>query len=201
MERSSELTDKDYVLHTYESYEQYRNIQIKGNKRKISKVWTNKETIDLIVEELDLKDKQVMCHGARNGSEVQWFKEAGCISQGTDISDSASEYGLIQWDFHEENPVWEQMFDVVYTNSWDHAYDPQKAFTAWMKQIHPDHGRLVIEHSRDHSVKFTNELDPFGVSLNRLLILIEEWGFKVEKIIETLPENVNKSNILVIKNV
>src|SRR5690606_1779504 len=89
-----------------------------------------------------------ICHGARNGYEVEWFRRAlGGEIIGTDISETATQFPHLQvWDFHNENADWAGKFDFVYTNSLDQAMDPQRALASWVKQLTPS-GRIYIEHT------------------------------------------------------
>ncbi|NMG39155.1 hypothetical protein GRZ55_07870 [Chelativorans sp. ZYF759] len=174
----------DYALYRYESrgvfdYGRYKTIQEAGNKRKIGKVWADEVTIELICDRLRKSSATVrsgLCHGSRNGAEVRWFeKHLAADVVGTDISETASDHGLVQWDFHERREEWVGRFDFVYTNSHDHAYDPKKAFQTWVEQLAPG-GRLIIEHSMAHSPSGVNELDPFGVDPRILPYVLLEFG-------------------------
>lgn len=148
-------------------YERYRRVQTEGNKRKINNVWADQETIhfisDYILGKLGTVERG-LCHGTRNGTEIGWFREKlGPVVEGTDISDTASSFpNTTQWDFHDVNPDWVGKFNFVYTNSHDHAYDPKKAMDAWVDQLAPG-GMLFLEHTKNHTVEFSDELDPFGV--------------------------------------
>ncbi|MBK6621188.1 MAG: hypothetical protein IPG32_10020 [Saprospirales bacterium] len=49
-----------------------------------------------------------------------------CEVIGTEISDSASKFShTIEWDFHEVKPEWIGRADFIYSNSFDHSYDPE----------------------------------------------------------------------------
>jgi len=180
----------DYRLMQYSSYEQYVSVQTEGNKRKIDQVWADEATIDVIcdyVRKAIPNAKRGLCHGSRNGTEVKWFSDRlGIDVMGTDISDTASRFGLTQWDFHDENPDWKKAFDFVYTNSHDHAHDPQKAFTTWVGQL-ADGGKLFIEHTLGHAPASVSTLDPFGIDPKVLPYAVLEFGegkYAVTKVIK-----------------
>ena len=189
--------DGDYFLHEYLDgkngfdYEQYKAVQVEGNKRKIHQVWTDRETIEAIAAFLrgtGMNLRRGLCHGSRNGTEVGWFREClGIDVIGTDISDTATQFPhMVQWDFHDENPEWRGQFDFVYTNSHDHAYDPKKAMRAWVDQLTPD-GVLILEHTMAHSESRANELDPFGINPRNLPYVVLKFGegrFCVTRILE-----------------
>jgi hypothetical protein len=79
-----------FYLHDYSGgYDQYRQTQIKYNKRKIDNVWANATTLGTIADDLRAESLGAtgICHGARNGFEVDWFRNAlGGEIIGTDIS-------------------------------------------------------------------------------------------------------------------
>ena len=64
----------DYCLYEYDSYEEYRNIQVAFNKKKLDHVWADEHTLDrvgqiLLNEFKDASEINGLCHGARNGFE------------------------------------------------------------------------------------------------------------------------------------
>lgn len=175
----SEDIHADYRLMSYSSYEQYVAIQTEGNKRKIDQVWADEATINVIcqyIRENIPGAKKGLCHGSRNGTEVRWFADRlGVEVIGTDISETAPQYGLTQWDFHNENTDWTGQFDFVYTNSHDHAHDPKKAFTTWIGQLAPG-GKLFVEHTIGQSPATVKQLDPFGVESKLLPYVVLGFG-------------------------
>lgn len=148
----------------FASHDDYVQVQIAGNKRKIDRVFADEITVGLICDYLRPHNPRLgLCHGSRNGSEVHWFKQQlGIEVMGTDISDTAADYGLVQWDFHDRNPDWVGRFDFIYTNSHDHAREPEKAFDAWMEQLAPG-GFLFLEHTRLHGAVGQSTLDPLAI--------------------------------------
>ena len=122
-------------------YAEYRDTQIKHNKRKLNNVWADTTTLSEIVGDLRSNGLGAtgICHGARNGFEVTWLREhLGGDIIGTDISETAAAFPhMYIWDFHEDNPDWLGRFDFVYTNSLDQAMEPARALNAWAKQITP----------------------------------------------------------------
>ena len=69
---------------------------------------------------------------------------------GTEISETATQFPMtIQWDFHEVKPEWLSAFDIVFSNSWDHSYDPRLAFSRWLSCVAKG-GALVLEWSKVH---------------------------------------------------
>lgn len=190
----SPADEGDYALVRYDKngafdYDAYVAIQTAGNREKIDKVWADEATIEFLSGYLRSAVPTIragLCHGSRNGAEVRWFqKHLGIDVLGTDISDTAAEHGLIQWDFHEPRDDWNERFDFIYTNSHDHAYDPRKAFATWVAQLAPG-GKLLIEHTTAHSAGGVSELDPFGVDprvLPYVLLNFAEGRYAVTRIL------------------
>ena len=191
-------TDPNYSLFRYLDargefdYERYRAAQVEANKRKIDKVWVQPRNIKLLSDYLlqrGIKPSFGICHGTRRGLEQQWFSEhLGCSVLGTDISDTAEQFpNTIQWDFHEVKPEWIGAADFIYSNAFDHAYDPAKCLEAWVSCLKPD-GLLFIEHSSDDVT--AKESDPFGAPLQVMPYLVLKWSggrYSVRQIVEA-PE-------------
>jgi len=75
-----------------------------------------------------------ICHGTRRGKEQEWYaKYLDCNVIGTEISDTAEQFpNTIQWDFHMVKPEWRNSVDFIYSNSFDHSYNPEEGLTSWM---------------------------------------------------------------------
>lgn len=171
----------DYHLHPYDSYEQYRQIQIEHNIRKINNVWADAQTMDRVAALVRARvgDGPVkgICHGTRNGFEQNYLNDthAGFDVIGTDISDTATDYpNSVVWDFHDTNPDWAGQFDFVYSNSLDQGWKPQMALTAWLNQLRPG-GVVILELTIDHGPEGASEMDPFGVRPTALPYVLAEW--------------------------
>lgn len=174
-----------FVQHLYDDYETYRRVQEEGNKAKIRAQFVKKGHIFFLAEWMQAQRAGGaridfgLCHGVRRGKEQAWFRrklgDADVI--GTDISETATGFeNTVQWDFHDDNPEWQGRADFVYSNSWDHAYDPGKAFAAWARCLKPG-GWLLIDHTRGHMPKSSNVLDPFGATREAVVkILTDSCG-------------------------
>ena len=179
---------ENFVLYSYLKddgsldYERYRQIQIEGNKRKLGLFWVNEENIIFLsgyIKDHIENPRFGICHGTRRGKEQEWFRKyLNCEVIGTEISDTAEQFPhTIQWDFHDTKPEWIDEVDFIYSNSFDHSYDPEKCLDAWMSCVKKD-GFCILEHSSNHE-PFKNELDPldpFRASLNLMPYLITTWG-------------------------
>ena len=118
-----------------------------------------------------------LCHGTRRGLEQQWLSEAlGCPVLGTEISDTATQFpNTVQHDFHETRPEWIGKADFIYSNSFDHARDPERALSAWVACLKPG-GLIFIEHTSGHASNTATEMDPFGADLEVMPYLVLIWG-------------------------
>jgi hypothetical protein len=162
-------------------YERYRAIQTAANHAKIQNNWAYKPAIEFIANYLKDKKGHInsgICHGTRRGNEQAWFREYldGADVIGTEISDTATQFPhTIQHDFHEPKSEWVGKFDFVYSNSWDHAYDPARAFSVWMESLAPS-GLMILEHTMGHMPEYASPMDPFGVSFDELVEFINKCG-------------------------
>jgi len=175
-----------YALHEYLDeqgsfdYELYRKTQEDGNKRKIDWVWAKEENISFIssyIQNSRGTPQFGICHGTRCGREQEWFRRfLGCDVIGTEISDTAEQFpNTIQWDFHEVKPEWLGAVDFIYSNSFDHSYDPEKCLNAWMSCLKKN-GLCIIEHSSLDGLNCSDELDAFGAEIATMPYLITLWG-------------------------
>lgn len=177
----------DYVLYEYDSYEEYKNTQVEFNKIKIGEIWADSKTLERVKERIqenidcNTRKINILCHGSRNGYEVKQLKKLLPNSEvlGTDISDTASDFDLIEWDFHDTNAAWVNHFDVIYTNSLDQSWNPKGALSIWLEQLKQE-GLLVIEHTDAHSPAGASKMDPFGVRPVAFPFIVTKWfGDKV----------------------
>lgn len=181
-----------FKLHGYRNHAEYVREQVRGNARKIGRTWANERSmIDLAghIKRLVGQPRFGVCHGTRNGAEQRWLAEVlpGCTVVGTEISPSAAGFpNTVQWDFHEPYEAWLGRADFVYSNSLDHARDPERALRTWMATLRPG-GVCVIEHSADHGPAHVTATDPFGVEPALLPRLIDHWGNGQFLVKEVLP--------------
>jgi hypothetical protein len=171
-------------------YDLYVSSQVRANKKKIEWQWTTQPAIKFIakntVRVLGEKPKYGICHGTRRGLEQAWFEKAipGCDVIGTEISDTAKDFPkTIEWDFHKPKSEWLDHFDFVYSNSWDHSFDPYILFNTWMGQLRWG-GVMVLEHTR--SQWKVNQSDPLGMTIKQLTQLLEAIGQGKWELVEIL---------------
>lgn len=162
-------------------YDRYRRIQTEGNKRKLGSQWVHEHTIKFLSDYILTKitPKSGICHGTRRGLEQAAFRKyLGCEVFGTEISETSTQFPhTIHWDFHDVKDEWIGSFDFIYSNSWDHSFDPQRMLMAWMSCLRPG-GLCILEHSEAQTD--ISELDPLGMSLEELCTFCNELGQRAE---------------------
>jgi SAM-dependent methyltransferase len=170
-------------LFKHDGYDHYREAQIRVNKKKLDLrsgySWASEEEVAFLsnyIQKNVPNVKKGLCHGIRNGKEIEWFKNnLGIDIIGTDISPTVKSFGGVIWDFHDINPEWTNSFDFVYSNSLDHAYDPEKAIRAWLDSISP-RGIVIVQWTGNGSVLKCNEADCFSASLDEYKKLLKKCG-------------------------
>lgn len=163
-------------IYNYSSYDDYVNAQTEANKRKIENSYVDPISLSKLVEHLYnvhlLKPMTILCHGTRRGLEQQYFLDIynstyGIMPNitGTEISTTALNYpNTIQWDFHDVKPEWLNSIDSIYSNSFDHSYNPIDCLDAWMTCLSKN-GKCVIEYSIECDT-VSGRIDPFAASLD-----------------------------------
>lgn len=97
-----------------------------------------------------------VCHGARNGLEcdelMRHLPQAAIM--GTDLfphsgksRTTRSTAEVHEWDFNKVHLDWIGHFDLVYTNSLDHAHDPEGTLKVWLDQL-TWNGALFVQWNR-----------------------------------------------------
>ena len=179
----------------YKDYDEYKFVQIGTNHRKVTSVWELESSIEAISNILKEQMGEVhsgICHGTRAGKEQEWFRKylnADVI--GTEISDTATQFPhTVEWDFHEVKDEWIGAFDFVYTNSFDHVYDPDKALKAWASCLKPS-GCIIIQWSLEHR-RTGSRHDPFGATLGEYIDLAFDAGLMLKEV-RALPRNGRKA--------
>lgn len=168
------------MLYHYRTNKAYIRAQAAANKEKLDFVWVQSKNVEQIVLRLQhfgVRPRVGLCHGTRSGQEQKFFAEhlPCCELMGTEIASTAEAFPLtIHWDFHD--PMWKGVCDFVYSNSLDHARDPEQALRTWLASLVSD-GVLIIEWGSDH--ERSTRSDPFGATLEELLAMVEQCGGEV----------------------
>lgn len=177
----------------YKNYDEYVDAQVMGNLAKYkSHSYVDTNIIGGIVNYMisnKLKPTFGLCHGSRRGLEqeyfVNWFKSQNIDVSvlGTEISPTATEFkDTIQWDFNEAKDEWINGVDFIYSNSFDHSFNPSKTIDVWMSCLRDD-GMCFVEWS-DDCLK-NRPMDPVAGTL-------EEWESlfnKKYKVVDVLQQH------------
>jgi len=130
-------------LYKHKDYDNYKAAQIDKNVRKLKNIWVKPKEISLVVGHINKyipNAKFGICHGVRNAWEVKQFRKLLNINViGTDIAPSVSKFEhTLEWDFHEVKEEWVGNVDFIYSNSFDHSYDPGMCLDKWMSCLTKD---------------------------------------------------------------
>jgi hypothetical protein len=172
-------------IYKYKSYEEYVDAQTRANKRKIDHVWVREGVIKEILNNFSENPKNILCHGTRNAAEQKIFKENcnECDVIGTEISETAKDFPMTaQWDFHEAKEEWIGKFDIIYSNSFDHSYDPNKSISTWRDQL-SEKGTMYIEWCPAENINICIESDPLKVNEKELKKIFTDNGLIIEGIL------------------
>ena len=174
----------------YDSYGHYVKAQTEANKIKIKKVYADRRNFKTFVQHKQ-DAKTIICHGSRNGAELQYFADSykqmynrkDLEILGTDISDTATQFeNTVQWDMMKPNPKWIGKWDIVYSNSFDHSFDPVDTLRVWRDQL-TENGVIILEfsfHSKHQGS--ARAWDPIGkMSEKDMAKCIEEAGLIIEE--------------------
>ena len=167
-------------LYQYKSYTAYTEAQRLANREKYDMSWASADNIKAIAKYLKPRHPLLgLCHGARNGSEVRFFNKflPKCQTWGTDLGASNAP-GMVVWDFNYPREGWLGKFDFLYSNSFDHAFDPEITFKVWRNQVRPG-GVIILEWSKKHEHaeegNYETAMDPLAITLDELIKEIPEW--------------------------
>lgn len=157
----------------------YREAQIEAHQAKALLVWGydyNAQYILHHVATMGFATDQVICHGVRNGSEIERFCNAGAKEvRGTEIAD-VDIPGVVTADYHDHIPEFVGWADIVYSNSHDHSDRPAIFLKRCREQIRGS-GLLILEHSDGHEKQ--SDIEPWSVDLHSLISEVTSNGFEL----------------------
>jgi SAM-dependent methyltransferase len=127
------------------------------------------------------KGASVLCLGARQGTEVKAFHDVGCFAVGLDLNPGRENKFVLPGDFHNvQFPA--QSVDVVFTNSFDHAFNPQKLIGEIIRLLKPG-GLLIVEaiHGEAQATAPDHYASFWWQRVDDLVALLGRHGFQVER--------------------
>jgi len=174
-------------VYKHKNYKEYRKAQIVKNERKLQHVWVKNNELELISKRVRkfIPDASFgICHGVRNAWEVKMLRKLLKIDVlGTDIAPSANKFqNTIQWDFHNMKDEWKNNVDFIYSNSFDHSYDPEKCLDVWMKCLRKNVGICFIHWMSTNANKidaadcFAGSIKDYRKLITKQYQIVEELG-------------------------
>jgi hypothetical protein len=143
----------------FRDYESYVDAQRKTvARRQMGPYFTDCEMLRISkwLRMHGVRVKEGICHGARNGLEcdelLRHFPQARIF--GTDLFPhsgksihSRGKSDVVEWDFNKPNECWLNKFQLIYSNSLDHAMDPEETLKVWLAQLAWD-GVIFVQWNR-----------------------------------------------------
>ena len=144
----------------YDDYDHYVECQTAANKRKIHRPFIKENHVQWIKSK-QIGASNIVCHGTRNGGEQKIFKKyyPDAYIIGTEISETATQFEMtVHHDFTKQKDEWLGKFDILYSNSFDHSFNPAETIQTWKQQLSYD-GKMFIEWDIEYNSK-SNYSDP-----------------------------------------
>ena len=169
--------------HEFGKYQDYIDAQCKLTRGKIERgnvrCFTSPFVVEAIRQNHPHPVERGMCHGVRYGEELDMFeRELGGRWIGTEIVPELCDgQRIIRADFSDVRNSWIGEFDMIYSNSLDHARDPYKTLKAWIACLSPV-GWLYIEWGVWHGKlgQRENKADCFAATEDECLELVLSAG-------------------------
>jgi SAM-dependent methyltransferase len=158
---TSDLWNKDAALATrrYRSYNEYLRHQ-SSKLRRIFKRLKNRESEDLESFLVGFRDcaalqgrRNVLCLGARLGTEVKALRQLGYFAVGIDLNPGPDNRYVHCGDFQALD-FSDGSVDVVYTNALDHVFDLGVVLAEIRRVLRPD-GVFLTDLYPGHGEGFT----------------------------------------------
>jgi len=140
--------------------DRYVRHQIKVAKKLLGERYFHLKEMELIAKFLRAQGKGEkligMCHGARNGREVEEFQNQfpKATVYGTDVFPQGE--NVVRWNFNQPLKSWRAKFDFIYSNSLDHSPDPLETLQVWVNQL-KQRGFLFIQWTFAHAKRNTGK--------------------------------------------
>lgn len=80
----------------------------------------------------------------------------------------------------------------VYSNSWDHSYDPELAFSRWMSCLRKG-GFLFLDHGCNYEPDRVSAMDPFGITEAGLIKMLDRIGGGKRRVVEVIAGGRHKN--------
>jgi len=179
--------------HQFKTHSEYLRAQRRLTKKKITndpnQHFVSSEVIDFILEKTPPGDeyfeRKGLCHGVRNGVELALFSNKAppnWVWIGSEIYQPLCDGNLVVChDFNKPKDEWFGKFHLIYSNSLDHARDPQSTAKIWMDQLRPS-GQCWIEWTQWHNKLGArgNRADCFAGTVEEYCALFEPVSASIQ---------------------
>ena len=118
----------------------------------------------------------VLCLGARMGTETKAFIDNGAFALGVDLNPGKDNEYVVVGDFHKLQYA-DESVDIVFTNSLDHVFDIQKVLGEVRRVLKPS-GKFMIDVEKHTDVGIDKWSSFWWKSSKELIDLLETNGFK-----------------------
>ena len=151
--------------------EQYESIQQEAIKVKYALSRAKQDTCNEILRVLAGNGnaaRSILCHGVRRGEELRYFSHEKVQEiVWTDLYVPPDAYcRIVKWDMNKSHSAFDLRFDVIYSNSIDHARNPIEALLVWANQLNSKpSSRIVLELDSGHGAIGSSDLDVVGFHL------------------------------------
>jgi SAM-dependent methyltransferase len=173
--------EKQFKRREYSSYEEYvRHQQSKFQYLDLTEYDRNyRQQLGERLQSLSSvkKGANVLCLGARQGTEVKAFLDLGCFAVGIDLCPGKDNKFVLYGDFHDlQFPT--ESADVIFTNSFDHVFNAEKMIGE-IKRVLKAGGLLIIEaiHGESQSTAPDHYASFWWQRVDDLVALLAKHGF------------------------
>jgi len=160
------------LRYEYNDYKEYLETQIETNILKSrgfgsGHCWAHDSELKAIGAMIvnEAPSTLGICHGVRTGHEVRVLR--GYLQSdviGTDLETNGFS-DVYKWDFNQQNDEWVGRFGWVYSNAFDHCYDPEHTLEVWVDQTMVD-GFVILHWTAEHEK--INRVNCIGGGVNEL---------------------------------
>ncbi len=178
--------------HDNQDYQKYTDQQISRSDHKWGEMsfdrnWADFERVTKDVWGITGNLGKIICMGVRNGNEYFGFKKIDGFKKsemwGVEINEKikdVKEPNMFCMDFNKMPDEWANKFDMVYSNSLDHAFDVKATIMEWHKILRDDGFMYLSLSSSGH----TSPADMYNFSPKDLAELFPSDKFKLVKVWE-----------------
>lgn len=151
--------NKNYNIESYK-HAQIKRHSAKSNKKRSSEFYSNVAEVILSLV-ANVESKEMISLGSRNNHEKICFsKDLNCNVFSSDISPLSKADYIIDFNFMPDD--WNDKWDIIYSNSIDHATNPTKAYEEWLVCLKVE-GLLVIGFKEGGEIS-SHDCSTFSIS-------------------------------------